>query len=585
MEIRKTGLQRIVGVLAAVFFGLVAAAAAAEPVWPADPWPLPRSLAYSTSFRVFSSLQIRAIRGPAGNLYGSPKTAPKIPVSNHVPGSPIATTWAAKESPTFDPVSLLLNAVLRANNRVVKLAGPVSSVAPVLFVNIGIARPRMDHMGTPFADESYSILVSAGSSTDIEILAETPLGALRAISTLPQLVAINPTSSVLNNISYPAYAIRSATILDSPWRSWRGLMLDVARTYFPIPDIKRTIDAMEVTKMNVLHLHLFDSEAFPLQYNGSDGGRAWKNGAKRLNGVPLIYSPASLRDLAYYAFQRGVYLHPGVEGPAHVDILARAYPALVTCNPDPISAKSGQLNPFSRVFPVFIQSFYSWLLDDAFPKSSGVQLGGDEFHPWCWETSWRIPRATDWWASTMKWSYAFLPALNYYFRTITNVLSRAGKKPRFAGVWEDAIIPPYGTTALPKNATLVQSWRGVNSLTWLLARGWQALFSVEDYWYLDCGEWCFPGSGARPMPTLYSAPVPSSTFLIGGEAVAFTENWIPSALDRAVWPRAAAVSERLWLNPSRTVWGRLCTYDRVGEVNRQLLGIGVVGWPVETVMI
>jgi hexosaminidase len=53
-------------------------------------------------------------------------------------------------------------------------------------------------------------------------------------------------------------------ITDGPQYSWRGLMVDVARHYIPLPMIKRTIDAMALSKFNTLHLHLTDAQSFPV---------------------------------------------------------------------------------------------------------------------------------------------------------------------------------------------------------------------------------------------------------------------------------------------------------------------------------
>ena len=51
---------------------------------------------------------------------------------------------------------------------------------------------------------------------------------------------------------------------DAPRYAWRGLSLDVARTFFPVAEIRRVIDLLELYKLNVLHLHLTDDEAWPL---------------------------------------------------------------------------------------------------------------------------------------------------------------------------------------------------------------------------------------------------------------------------------------------------------------------------------
>lgn len=566
------------------------APSADEPIWPAEPWPIPRNLSFQPGYRTFTELRIRGIRGPQGVFYGSFKSLSAIPLPppTAVSAAPLMNTKLA-DSPNFNATIVLLPAMDRANRRI-RAATPLLAGAPVVQLNVTIAitRPKLDHSGAVFGvDESFSITIPAkggASDDDIKIFAQTTLGALRALATLPQLVAGGRVS--VPNVG-SIRAIRCVKISDRPAKPWRGLMIDVARTYFPIVDLQHIIDAMELVKMNVLHLHLFDSNSFPIQFNWTDGGKLWKLGAFKDNkGQPKLYSAADLRNLGWYAALRGVALLPGLEGPAHADVIARSHPELTACNPNPVTF-SGQFNPYAPMLPNFVSSLYSWTLDQAFPRSSGVHVGGDEVEPWCWWDKFP-PSTTAWWGE----KYDFFKAINQFYAWIGAVVNAPSRPRRHQVIWEDSMIPPWGLAnyarkpgTLDKNRTIVQSWREVTKLGWSLARGWQSLFSSEDWWYLDCGEWCTPDAGARSLPTFYKAPVPSSTFLLGGEAVAFSEKFTIDILDRVVWPRAAAVAERLWSEPPQGRWAGLVTQARVNELDRWMRAIGVVGWPPETVMI
>ena len=351
-------------------------------VWPADPWPVPRELSYLPGHRMFTELRLRCIRSPAGLLWGV-ALSPVIPVPPSPPNpasrAPLLATRLT-DSRSFNPRAMMAAGLARAQARIARAVPlPAGTAAVPLFVSVTIARPKQDHSGKIFGlDESYWIRIPAagGRDDDIKILAQTTAGALRALATLPQLVA---RARILHSATgQPARALRLAQIADRPAKVYRGLMVDVARTFFPLADLRRTLDAMEVVKMNVLHLHLFDSEAFPLMWNGTDRGKAWTMGAKRgSNGEPLVYTAWNLRALATYAAQRGIALLPGAEGPAHVDILDLSNPALVVCNPNQVT-KSGQFNPYHRQMPGFITRLYRWLQDDAFPSSTVVHVGGDE---------------------------------------------------------------------------------------------------------------------------------------------------------------------------------------------------------------
>ena len=55
------------------------------------------------------------------------------------------------------------------------------------------------------------------------------------------------------------------TIVDYPDLHHRGIMLDVVRNYYPVDSIYRILDIMAYHKLNVLHFHLSDDEAWRLE--------------------------------------------------------------------------------------------------------------------------------------------------------------------------------------------------------------------------------------------------------------------------------------------------------------------------------
>ena len=58
------------------------------------------------------------------------------------------------------------------------------------------------------------------------------------------------------------------TVVDYPDLHHRGIMLDVVRNYYPVDSIYRVLDMMAYHKLNVLHLHLSDDEAWRLEIPG-----------------------------------------------------------------------------------------------------------------------------------------------------------------------------------------------------------------------------------------------------------------------------------------------------------------------------
>ena len=143
----------------------------------------------------------------------------------------------------------------------------------------------------------------------IVLRAAEPAGVARGLTTLIQLVAS----------SREDFRVPAARILDAPRYAWRGLSLDVARTFFTVEEIRRVIDLLELYKLNMLHLHLTDDQAWPLALG--------RPAASPEPGAPF-YRDEDLRDLAGYAADRFVTIVPEVDTPGHTSALLRLRPEL-----------------------------------------------------------------------------------------------------------------------------------------------------------------------------------------------------------------------------------------------------------------
>jgi hexosaminidase len=160
------------------------------------------------------------------------------------------------------------------------------------------------------AGERYSLVIEDGQ---VVLRAAEPAGVARGLTTLIQLMATAPSRGA-NEIWVPA-----AQITDAPRYAWRGLSLDVARTFFTVGEIRRVIDLLEFYKLNVLHLHLTDDQAWPLAL-----GRP----AARAEPDTPFYRDEDLRDLVGYAADRFVTVVPEIDTPGHTSALLRLRPEL-----------------------------------------------------------------------------------------------------------------------------------------------------------------------------------------------------------------------------------------------------------------
>lgn len=162
------------------------------------------------------------------------------------------------------------------------------------------------------ADERYSLTVEAAQVT---VRAAGPAGIGRGLTTLLQLAATSSDAGPEETWLPPA------RVLDGPRYAWRGLSLDVARTFFTVEEIRRVIDLLELYKLNVLHLHLTDDQAWRLPMGRPPGGP---------DPADDFYSPEDLRALAAYAADRFVTIVPEVDTPGHATALLRLHPELAT---------------------------------------------------------------------------------------------------------------------------------------------------------------------------------------------------------------------------------------------------------------
>ena len=173
------------------------------------------------------------------------------------------------------------------------------------------------------ADESYSLQIGPAGA---RLEAATSIGALRGLATFRQLVHQDGA-----RVWLPAVTIR-----DAPLYPWRGLMIDAARHFIPIEVLQRNLDAMELVKLNVLHLHLSDNEGFRVE--SKIFPRLQAMGSNR-----EFYTQDELRALVRYAALRGILIVPEFDMPSHAKSWFAGYPEL--------SSSPGPFMPGVLVYP------------------------------------------------------------------------------------------------------------------------------------------------------------------------------------------------------------------------------------------
>ena len=156
-----------------------------------------------------------------------------------------------------------------------------------------------------------------GSS--LYVTAPTSAGILQALTTVIQLFyAHSGGAGVYSNLA-------PLTIKDRPKFEHRGVNLDVARQWYPKSTILKVIDGMAWNKFNKFHLHITDSQSWPLQVPAlpelHQKGAYWKN---------LYYTTQDIQDIYKYAEDRGIQVIMEIDTPGHTASIGEAYPELIT---------------------------------------------------------------------------------------------------------------------------------------------------------------------------------------------------------------------------------------------------------------
>ena len=366
-------------------------------------------------------------------------------------------------------------------------------------------------------DESYVLEVTSAGA---KLTAPTPLGTLHGLQTFLQLVDVAP-----EGFSVPAVMIR-----DQPRFPWRGLMIDSVRHFIPLDVIRRNLDGMEAVKMNVFHWHLSDNQGFRVESKmlsrlhemGSDG---------------LYYTQDEIRALIAYARDRGIRVVPEFDVPGHSTAWFVGYPELASApGPYEIERRWGIFDP---AFDPTRDQIYEFLdlfigeMAQLFPDRF-FHVGGDEVNGKHWDSSTRIQ---EFMRSLQIENHRGLQA--YFNRRLQPIVAKHGKS--MIG-WDEVLDP-----SLPKDIT-IHSWRGPAGLAEAVKQGYSGILS--NGYYLDLGWPASRHYAVDPLDRSTGAAADLTDSekgrILGGEACMWSEYVNAENIDSRIWPRNAAIAERLW---------------------------------------
>ncbi|HEY5678658.1 MAG TPA: family 20 glycosylhydrolase [Pseudomonadales bacterium] len=454
----------------------------------------------------------------------------------------------------------LVRAVERLNDRLGRRNGE-AGLKMALEISCAIPCPEHPQLGQP---EAYQLNVTDQGA---RLVAETEWGVLHGLETLFQL-ATAPGG------------LGCVAVDDAPRFPWRGLLLDVARHYLGMDALLRTLDAMAQVKLNVLHLHLTDDQAFRFP-------------SERFPELasPRHYSRRELAELINHAADRGIRVVPEIDVPGHTTCWLVARPDWgtgVTTATRRFGVHEACLDPTSEAVYAALAELLGEVAE-VFPDRH-LHLGGDEVHPAWWSASDRVQTFMS------ERGMTGLDDMQAHFNSrVARTVSGLGKRPMG---WDEVVHDD-----LPDDV-VVQSWRGATARDRALGSGHDCVVSsgyyLDLFYPADVHYRFDPQAPESELVGLEDALLDDPRFEHVAEGMRWTEHWREPAgaagaapgsvlgaeaclwgelvteelLDVRLWSRLPALAERFWSPRSVRDLGSL--YQRLGSCFEQLAaGSGV----------
>jgi hexosaminidase len=389
---------------------------------------------------------------------------------------------------------------------------------------------RLGSGDASLGDEGYRLTVATDS---VRLVANSPAGLFHGVQTIRQLLPVEVESDI--GVERSVWPIPALTVIDQPRFGWRGAMLDVARHFLTVPEVKQYIDIMALYKLNVLHLHLSDDQGWRIQIDSRPRLTAVGSLTQVGGGPGGFFTKQDYQDIIRYARARYILIVPEIEMPGHSNAWLTAYPELA-CSVRPSALYSGTDVGWSTVC-VDKDDTYAFL-DDVVREVSAMtpgpyfHIGGDEVQT--------------------------LTAEQYvrFIERVQNIVYKYGKT--MIG-WEEI------TKARIRPTTIAQQWKS-DSATAALKYGAKLILSPSNRTYLDMKYNATTELGLTWAalidvndaynwdPALYLAGVTEQN-IVGVEAPLWGETVRNiTAAEYLAMPRLVAIAEVAWTPQAGREW-------------------------------
>ena len=193
-------------------------------------------------------------------------------------------------------------------------------------------------------DEGYELTIDENR---VKIVANKPAGVFYGIQTLRLILADKG-----DNTSPNEWEIATGTIKDYPEYAWRGSMLDVARHFFKVEDVKRYIDLLSYYKINILHLHLSDDQGWRIEIKSWPNLTAIGGQSQVGGGKGGFYTQEQYKEIVAYGQSRFITIVPEIDLPGHINA------ALISYRDELLPGPPIKLEPGEKPRPIAGQPHY-----------------------------------------------------------------------------------------------------------------------------------------------------------------------------------------------------------------------------------
>ncbi len=417
-----------------------------------------------------------------------------------------------------------------------------------------------------YSQDAYDLNIHAHG---VRIHSSSPAGLFYGgISLLQQLPVAVFENRVRHGVSWTAAC---GGYSDSPRYSWRGVMLDVGRYFFPVPVIKRYLEQMAVLKLNKFHWHLTEDQGWRIEikkYPKLTETGAWRKESPnghvgtpqvRGNGVPHggFYTQDEIREIVAYAAKLHIDVIPEIDMPGHMVAAIAAYPEL-GCKDEPCDVHTWWGVNSNILYPgpetvKFMQDVLEEVLD-LFP-SECIHIGGDEAVKTLWDSTPKVIKLRE--QLGLKDSHELQ---SWFIRQMDDFLTARGR--RLVG-WDEIL-----EGGLAKGA-VVMSWRNFEGGREAAKQGHDVIIAVNSGTYFDYGqdidyskEPLVIGGHLDLKASYEFNPQPADVFgeeeakhVLGVQGQLWTE-YIDTEyrLQYQSFPRLCALAEVAWSQPNRINW-------------------------------